>query len=115
MQRRVADALFVAPNHLRNSGIDEGRTTRPLLPCSTTFVTDGDRHLITAAAIIGGSAKNVTCHEKQPLVVIERSAGVSAKLGHRLAECRERFGRHFDRSTCRDGDGFVGSPGASPS
>jgi hypothetical protein len=65
--------LGVAGCHRYDRGVYFDELAARLLMTPTAVLAEGQRHLIARAALVRGSAKDLTRHEQQRRVIIERT------------------------------------------
>jgi hypothetical protein len=75
---KLAYLLSVTAGHLHCSVVDCDALSGRILPSATAVFTDRQCHLIAPSSRIHRSAEDASRHEKQRLVIVERSAGISA-------------------------------------
>jgi hypothetical protein len=92
----VYKRLRVAASHCDDRGRDRHQLTIGQLPSPLTIFADVERHLVTRATIVRGTAEYLPSHEEKSCVVVEMLACFAPKLGDRLAKGCQRFARNFE-------------------
>lgn len=104
-------SLGVASGHIGYLSRDFNQLAAALLPSSPAVFADAELDLVAGATFVELAAEQVTCHQQQRTVVIERAARVAAKLGHRVAERGQNFARHLEAQHVRRKRSSAGSVG----
>ena len=86
----MTDMLSVTGRHLDHVSAELDLLTSPILPATFAFIASREGDLVARSPWVGRSPENMACQEQQRRIVVERSAGVTAKLCHCLPKRRER-------------------------
>ncbi len=92
----MTDMLSVTGRHLDHVSAELDLLTSPILPATFAFIASREGDLVARSPWVGRSPENMACQEQQRRIVVERSAGVTAKLCHCLPKRRESLRRNVE-------------------
>src|SRR5258706_5929328 len=106
----MTDILRVTGRHLDHVSAELDLLTSPILPATFAFIASREGDLVARSPWVGRSPENMACQEQQRRIVVERSAGVTAKLCHCLPKRRESLRRNVEPQDTA-GKGCIGCVG----
>src|SRR3954465_13130310 len=87
--------LRIAKRHFHHLRSDQHLLAATLLPPFLARVADGHSNLVSRPPLIGRTSQRLTSQQQQRGIVIERFAGIPAKLAHCLTKRSEGLGRYL--------------------
>ena len=88
--------LHVALRHLDDLGPDPGELTAPDRLAAPAALANGERHLIARSPLVRRPAEDLSGHQEERRVVVERLARVAPELRERLAHEGQRLRGDFE-------------------